>query len=224
MNREYSFKRESVTKLLKQALKAGLELPECKRPEDADKKDDPSYCPYHRVISHPIEDCYVFKDWLKRKYINGEFTLTNNILVHPKKESVKMIGSSPIPLIKKEDKMKGKMMPEKDEWQTAISKKTIKMIKQLEGVPHIKWKSSTKPVLKLKGYSNLGASTSRSSTWRHSKMKRFYKESSKKSSNSNKHNKQKKKRSVLQKIINNLKNYHQPLRRPITLADFMSKL
>ncbi|KAL0912152.1 hypothetical protein M5K25_018106 [Dendrobium thyrsiflorum] len=119
---------------------------------------------------------------------------------------------------------KGKMMSGKDEWQTAIYKKTMKMIKQLEGVPGIKWKSSTEPVLELKGNPNSGASISRSLTWKHSKTKRFYKTSSKKSGNPNKRSKLKEKRTVLQKIINNLEDYHQPMRRPITLADFMSKL
>ncbi|PKU62331.1 hypothetical protein MA16_Dca028551 [Dendrobium catenatum] len=66
MNKEYSFKRESVAKLFRQALKARLELPECKRPEESKHSGDPNYCPYHRVVSHPIEDCYVFKDWLEK--------------------------------------------------------------------------------------------------------------------------------------------------------------
>ncbi|KAL0926150.1 hypothetical protein M5K25_004543 [Dendrobium thyrsiflorum] len=135
-----------------------------------------------------------------------------------------VITSSPILPINEEDKSKGKMMSGKDEWQTAISKKTMKMIKQLEGVPGIKWKSSTEPVLELKGNPNSGASTSRSLTWRRSKTKRFYKSFSKKSNSSNKHSKLKEKRTVLQKIINNLEDYRQPMRRPITLADFMSEL
>lgn len=59
MNIPYSFQRDSVAKLFRQALKAGLELPECKRPEESKHSGDPNYCPYHRIISHPIEDCYV---------------------------------------------------------------------------------------------------------------------------------------------------------------------
>ncbi|KAL0907095.1 hypothetical protein M5K25_025638 [Dendrobium thyrsiflorum] len=135
-----------------------------------------------------------------------------------------VITSSPILPINEEDKSKGKIMSGKDEWQTAISKKTMKMIKQLEGVPGIKWKSSIEPVLELKENQNSGASTSRSLSWRRPKTKRFYKTSSKKSGNPNKRSKLKEKRIVLQKIINNLEDYHQPMRRPITLADFMSKL
>lgn len=81
--KEDSFRRDSVAKLFRQALN---QLPESKRPEEAYRTNDPNYCPYHRVVSHPIEDCYVFKDWLERKYRNGEFTLSNSVLVHPKLE------------------------------------------------------------------------------------------------------------------------------------------
>ncbi|KAL0905895.1 hypothetical protein M5K25_024343 [Dendrobium thyrsiflorum] len=120
--------------------------------------------------------------------------------------------------------MKGKMMSGKDEWLTAISNKIMKMIKQLEGVPGIKWKSSIEPVLQLKENPNSGASTSRSLTWRRSKMKLFYKTFSKKSSNPNKGSKLKEKRTILQKILNNLEDYRQLVRRPITLANFIFEL
>ncbi|KAA0041100.1 ty3-gypsy retrotransposon protein [Cucumis melo var. makuwa] len=39
-----------------------IQLPECKRPEQAGKVDDPNYCKYHRVISHPVEKCFVLKE------------------------------------------------------------------------------------------------------------------------------------------------------------------
>ncbi|KAL0906621.1 hypothetical protein M5K25_025132 [Dendrobium thyrsiflorum] len=138
--------------------------------------------------------------------------------------SEQVITSALILPINEEDKITEKMMPEKDEWQTVISKKIIKMIKQLKGVPGIKWKSSTEPVIELQENPNSGASTSRSSTWRRSKTKRFYKSFSKKPNNPNKRSKLKEKRTVLQKIINNLEDYRQPMRRPIMLADFMSEL
>ncbi|PKU65499.1 hypothetical protein MA16_Dca012221 [Dendrobium catenatum] len=62
MNKEYSFNWDSVAKLFLQSVKAGLELPECKRPKESKHADDPNYCPYHRVLSHLIEDCYIFND------------------------------------------------------------------------------------------------------------------------------------------------------------------
>ena len=39
-----------------------IQLLECKRPEQARKVDDPNYCKYHRVISHPVEKCFVLKE------------------------------------------------------------------------------------------------------------------------------------------------------------------
>ncbi|TYK04935.1 retrotransposon gag protein [Cucumis melo var. makuwa] len=38
------------------------QLPECKQPEQAEKVDDPNYYKYHRVISHPVEKCFVLKE------------------------------------------------------------------------------------------------------------------------------------------------------------------
>ncbi|KAA0056790.1 ty3-gypsy retrotransposon protein [Cucumis melo var. makuwa] len=38
----------------------------CKRPEQAEKVDDPNYCKYHRVISHPVEKCFVLKELILR--------------------------------------------------------------------------------------------------------------------------------------------------------------
>ncbi|KAH0636782.1 hypothetical protein KY285_036491 [Solanum tuberosum] len=33
-----------------------------KRPDEAGMSDDPKYCKYHRLVGHPIEKCFVFKD------------------------------------------------------------------------------------------------------------------------------------------------------------------
>ncbi|MBA0607500.1 hypothetical protein Godav_019791, partial [Gossypium davidsonii] len=33
-----------------------------KRPEEVDLVDDPNSCKYHRLISHPLNKCFVFKD------------------------------------------------------------------------------------------------------------------------------------------------------------------
>ncbi|KAA0047389.1 ty3-gypsy retrotransposon protein [Cucumis melo var. makuwa] len=39
-----------------------IQLPECKRPKQAEKVDNPNYRKYHRVISHPIEKYFVLKE------------------------------------------------------------------------------------------------------------------------------------------------------------------
>ncbi|KAA0055534.1 ty3-gypsy retrotransposon protein [Cucumis melo var. makuwa] len=59
----YPFPDSDVADMLEQLLKNQLiQLPECKRPEQAGKVDDPNYCKYHRVISHPVEKCFVLKE------------------------------------------------------------------------------------------------------------------------------------------------------------------
>ena len=59
----YPFPDEDVSNMLEQLLQLKLiELPECKWPEDIGKVDDPNYCKYHRIIGHPIQKCFVFKE------------------------------------------------------------------------------------------------------------------------------------------------------------------
>ena len=52
-----------------------ISLPEPKRPAEVNKINDPRYCPYHRIISHPIKDCYVFKDIIEDMIIRGEIEI-----------------------------------------------------------------------------------------------------------------------------------------------------
>jgi len=55
-----------VVKLFKLLQKSNkLKLPEARRPEDVGKVDDPKYCLYHRMIGHPTQNCYIFKDVLQ---------------------------------------------------------------------------------------------------------------------------------------------------------------
>ena len=83
MNRTYSFRRDKVAKIFKDALRDKLPLPECKRPKEADRCDEPNFCPYHRVLGHTIENCYVFKDLIERKYRSGEIVLPQSVLQDP---------------------------------------------------------------------------------------------------------------------------------------------
>jgi hypothetical protein len=52
----YSFRKDKVAQIFRGVLKNGLALPASKRPEDADKSDEPNFCPYHRILEHSIED------------------------------------------------------------------------------------------------------------------------------------------------------------------------
>ncbi|KAA0066006.1 ty3-gypsy retrotransposon protein [Cucumis melo var. makuwa] len=52
-----------VADMLEQLIEKQLiQLPECKRLEQAGKIDDPNYCKCHRVISHLLEKCFVLKE------------------------------------------------------------------------------------------------------------------------------------------------------------------
>ncbi|KAA0066222.1 retrotransposon gag protein [Cucumis melo var. makuwa] len=50
---------ENVGQLIEKQL---IQLPECKRPEQAGKVDDSNYCKYYQAISHPVEKCFVLKE------------------------------------------------------------------------------------------------------------------------------------------------------------------
>ncbi|KAL4598593.1 hypothetical protein ACB092_11G069900 [Castanea dentata] len=55
----YPFLDADIPEMLEQLLSLKLiELPECKQPEEIGKVDDPNYCKYHRIISHPIQKCF----------------------------------------------------------------------------------------------------------------------------------------------------------------------
>ncbi|XP_038904526.1 uncharacterized protein LOC120090905 [Benincasa hispida] len=59
----YPFPDSDVADMLEQLLENHLiQLLECRRPEQAGMVDDPNYCKYHKVISHPVEKCFVLKE------------------------------------------------------------------------------------------------------------------------------------------------------------------
>ena len=86
-NKSYSFKDEHVVlfKLLQKGNK--LKLSEIRRPED-----DPNYCLYHRMLGHPIENCYIFKIVLQA-LIDAEVLKLRS---EQKKVTANMIATSPI--------------------------------------------------------------------------------------------------------------------------------
>ncbi|TYK25790.1 ty3-gypsy retrotransposon protein [Cucumis melo var. makuwa] len=63
----YPFPDSDIADMLEQLLEKQLiQLSKCKRPEQAGKVNDPNYCKYHRVISHPVEKCFVLKELILR--------------------------------------------------------------------------------------------------------------------------------------------------------------
>ena len=58
-----------------------IELPECRRPEDMGKVDDPNYCKYHRIIGHSIQKCFVFKEQIMKLAKENKIDLDFNEVV-----------------------------------------------------------------------------------------------------------------------------------------------
>ncbi|KAH7841973.1 hypothetical protein Vadar_000063 [Vaccinium darrowii] len=63
--KKYPFPDSDVPGMLEDLLeKKVIQLPECKRPEEIGRVNDPKYCQYHRIVSHPTEKCFVLKELL----------------------------------------------------------------------------------------------------------------------------------------------------------------
>ena len=78
----YPFLDEDVPNILEQLLQLKLiELPECRRPEDIGKVDDSNYCKYHRIIGHPIQKYFVFKEQIMKLAKENKIDLNLNEVV-----------------------------------------------------------------------------------------------------------------------------------------------
>ncbi|KAL0387697.1 UNVERIFIED_CONTAM: hypothetical protein Sradi_2651500 [Sesamum radiatum] len=74
--REYPFLDSNVLGIFDDLLEANLiDLPEMKRPGEAERKDDPKYCKYHRLVGHAIQDYFVFKDKVMQLARQGKISL-----------------------------------------------------------------------------------------------------------------------------------------------------
>ncbi|KAL9384216.1 hypothetical protein Peur_024539 [Populus x canadensis] len=76
----YPFPDSDISRMLDDLLEANIiELPEVKRPEEVNQVDNLNYCKYHRLISHPIEKCFVLKDKIMRLHENGDIIFDDEI-------------------------------------------------------------------------------------------------------------------------------------------------
>ena len=72
----YHFPDSNLPDMLEQLLEKQLiQLPECKRPVEMGRVKDPNYCKYHRVISHPVEKCFVLKELILKLAIDKKIEL-----------------------------------------------------------------------------------------------------------------------------------------------------
>jgi hypothetical protein len=83
-NREYSFPVDEVGDLFAGLLQLKLiELPNSKRPEEANMFKDPNFCHYHRILGHTLKDCFVVKNIIQKMIDEG--TVDADLLTSLKK-------------------------------------------------------------------------------------------------------------------------------------------
>ncbi|KAH7846488.1 hypothetical protein Vadar_014552 [Vaccinium darrowii] len=77
----YPFPDSEVPSMFDQLLDLKLiELPEMKRPEEANKVNDPNYCKFHRLVSHPTSRCFVLKEKIVELASQGKIVLEEEIV------------------------------------------------------------------------------------------------------------------------------------------------
>ncbi|KAA0034814.1 ty3-gypsy retrotransposon protein [Cucumis melo var. makuwa] len=98
----YPFPDSDLPDMLDQLLEKQLiRLPECKQPAEMGRVNDPNYCKYHRVISHPVEKCFVLKELILKLALDEKIELelddmaqTNHVAVIIQSDSrLSAIGS-----------------------------------------------------------------------------------------------------------------------------------
>ncbi|KAM1520348.1 hypothetical protein ACFX1Z_023052 [Malus domestica] len=63
----YPFPDSDVAAMLDDLLKKKvIELPECNHPEEMNCVNDPRYCKYHRIVSHPVGKYFVLKELIMK--------------------------------------------------------------------------------------------------------------------------------------------------------------
>ena len=73
---KYSYSEYDAPKMLDKLLEKGLvELPERRRPEEIGRTNDPKYCKYYRIISHPTKKCKAFRGHVLQLTNQGKITL-----------------------------------------------------------------------------------------------------------------------------------------------------
>ncbi|XXG47280.1 hypothetical protein AAC387_Pa02g1948 [Persea americana] len=78
VEKKYPF-NEDVEEIFRALLANGkLTLPDPKRPVDVGKANDPRYCPYHQMVLHPLNQCFVVREKTDEIWKNGVITFDKN--------------------------------------------------------------------------------------------------------------------------------------------------
>ena len=73
--KQYSFKDEQVVTIFHLLQKNGkLKLPEVRHPNEVGRTNDPNYCLFHRMVHHPTNKCFVFKEHVLGGESDGRYS------------------------------------------------------------------------------------------------------------------------------------------------------
>ncbi|KAK9749697.1 hypothetical protein RND81_02G144500 [Saponaria officinalis] len=80
--KKYLFPDSDLSSMLDDLLeKDVIQLPGPKRPDEVNKTNDPNYCRYHRLVSHPLEKCVTLKEKIMQLANKGKIILDLNEVV-----------------------------------------------------------------------------------------------------------------------------------------------
>ncbi|KAM2532779.1 hypothetical protein PS1_001343 [Malus domestica] len=72
----YPFPDSDMDAMLDDLLeKKVIELPECKRPKEMNRINDPKYCKYHRIMGHHVGKCFILKELIMKLAQQGRIEL-----------------------------------------------------------------------------------------------------------------------------------------------------
>ncbi|KAM1717862.1 hypothetical protein ACFX11_025651 [Malus domestica] len=95
----YPFPDSDVDAMLDDLLeKKVIELPECKRPEEMNRTNDPRYCKYHRIVSHHVGKCFVLKELIMKLAQQGRIELDLEDTAATHTTTVAFGSFDPVPL------------------------------------------------------------------------------------------------------------------------------
>ncbi|KAJ8633017.1 hypothetical protein MRB53_026353 [Persea americana] len=78
VEKKYPFD-EDVEEIFGALLANGkLTVPDPKRSRDVGKTNDPRYCPYHQMVSRPLNQCIVVREKINKMWKNGVITFEKN--------------------------------------------------------------------------------------------------------------------------------------------------
>ena len=95
----YPFPDSDMAAMLDDLLeKKVIELPECKRPEEMNRTNDPRYCKYHRIVSHPVGKCFVLKELIMKLAQQGQIELDLEDTAATHTTTIAFGSFNPVPL------------------------------------------------------------------------------------------------------------------------------